>query len=67
MRGVVTRTRIEGTRGGSPWGIVTLSTDAGEVSARDRIDVEVGNTAALRVTRYVAFTDNVRVGEGEIV
>ena len=67
LNGVVTRTRIQGTRGSEPYGLVTLATDYGELSIRGTTDVEVGAKTALRVNRYVAFTDQQKVGECEVL
>lgn len=67
LQGVVTRTRIQGTRDGAPYGLVTLATKHGEISVRGTADVEVGMNTALRVHRYVAFADQQKVGEGELV
>ena len=67
VQGVVTRTRIQGTRDGAPYGLVTLATEYGELSVRDATNVEVGKNTALRVRRYVAFAGQQKVGEGELV
>lgn len=67
VRGIVVRKRVEGTRDGSPFGLVTLSTDFGEVSVRGAIHVETGNETALRVNRYVSFRDRQRIDEVELV
>lgn len=67
VKGVVTRTRIQGTRDSVPYGLVTLATEHGELSVRCAADVEVGSHTALRVHRYVAFAGQQKVGEGEIV
>ena len=65
--GVVTRIRVQGTRDSTPHGLVTLSTEHGELSVRGAVDVEVGTNTALRVNRYVAFAGQRKVGEGELV
>jgi glycerol transport system ATP-binding protein len=67
LSGVVSRTRIQGTRGGKPWGLVSLATDYGDLAVRGAIDVAPGTEAVLRVHRYVAFRDQQKVGEGELV
>jgi glycerol transport system ATP-binding protein len=67
LAGVVTRTRIQGTRNGIPYGLITLKTEHGELSVRDAADVEVGRRTAMRVHRYVAFAGERKVGEGEFV
>ena len=67
VRGVVARKRVEGTRGGMPFGLVTLATEFGDVSVRGPVDCEVGAESGLRVRRYVAFQDEVRTGEIELV
>lgn len=67
VQGVVTRMRIEGTRDGSPYGLVTIATDHGELAVRGQIAVEIGAAAGLRVNRYVEFHDNRRTGEVELV
>ena len=67
LQGVVTRTRIQGTRDGAPYGLVTLATQHGELSVRGAADVKVGRNTALRVRRYVAFAGQQKVGEGELV
>ncbi len=58
VRGVVTRTRVQGTRDSVPYGLVTLATEYGELSVRGAADMEVGTKTALRVHRYVAFASN---------
>ena len=67
VQGVVTRTRIQGTRAGESFGVVTLATEHGELSVRGAANVELGQKTALRVHRYIAFEDKVSVGEGDLV
>ena len=67
VRGVVTRTRMQGTHGDIPHGMVTLSTEHGELSIRGAVDVAVGTSTALRINRYVTFAGQQRIGGGELV
>ncbi len=67
VQGVVTRTRMQGTRDGIPHGVVTLSTEYGDLSVRGAADVDVGASTALRLKRYVTFAGQQRIGEGELV
>jgi glycerol transport system ATP-binding protein len=67
LQGVVRRIRIQGTRDGRPYGVVTLDTAYGELSVRGAADVDTGTATALRVSRYVAFENQHRVGDGELV
>lgn len=67
LPGIVTRTRIQGTRDGVPYGLVTLATEHGELSVRGAAGIEVGTHTALRVHRYVAFAGQRKVGDGELV
>lgn len=67
LKGVVTRTRVQGTRESEPFGLVTLATDFGELSVRASTDVQVGTNTALRVNRYVAFAEKQKVGESELL
>ena len=67
VQGVVTRTLIQGTRDSEPYGLVTLETEYGELLVRGATNRRVGDNTALRVHRYVAFTNQQRVGEGELV
>ncbi len=67
VQGIVTRTRLQGTRDGIPHGVVTLSTDYGELSIRGAADVTVGTSTAVRLKRYVSFARQKRVGGGELV
>jgi glycerol transport system ATP-binding protein len=67
VQGVVTRTLIQGTRDSEPYGLVTLATEYGELLVRGATNRRVGESTALRVHRYVAFTNQQRVGEGELV
>jgi len=67
LKGVVTRTRVQGTRESEPYGLVTLATDFGELSVRASTDVQVGTNTALRVNRYVAFAEKQKVGESEVL
>ena len=67
VKGVVARARVQGTRDGAPFGLVTLETEYGDLSVRGVADLKVGTETALRVLRYVAFTDKQKVGECELV
>jgi glycerol transport system ATP-binding protein len=67
VQGVVTRTLIQGTRDSEPYGLVTLATEYGELLVRGETNRRVGDNTALRVNRYVAFTNKQKVGEGELV
>jgi len=67
VAGIVSRIRVQGTRGGAPYGIVTLATEYGDVSIRGPADVDAGVETALRVRRYVAFEGRQRIGEGQLV
>lgn len=67
LPGVVTRARVFGTREGVAFGLVTLATEHGELSVRANTEVAVGTETALRVQRYVAFANQHKVGEGELV
>ena len=67
VRGMVVRMRVEGTRDGSPFGLVTLSTDFGDVSVRGPANCEVGMEYGLHVQRYVAFQGEHKVDEVERV
>ncbi len=67
VKGVVKSTRVQGTRGGEPYGLVMLETEYGELAIRGEISRAVGEHTALSVHRYVAFSDKQKVGEGEFV
>lgn len=67
VRGTVTGIRVQGTRDGVPFGLVTLATEHGELSVRGVADVEIGRKTALGVRRYIAFSAQQKVGEGELV
>jgi len=67
LRGVVSRTRIQGTRDGKPWGLVSLSSEHGDLAVRGVADVAVGTETAIQVRRYVAFRQQQQVGLGEFV
>ena len=67
VKGVVTRTRVQGTRDNAPYGLVMLATEYGELSVRSAANLEVGTRTALRVRRYVAFASEQKVGEGELI
>jgi glycerol transport system ATP-binding protein len=67
LRGVVSRTRIQGTRDGKPWGLVSLDTAHGELVVRGVADVTVGAETGIRVRRYVAFRQQQKVAQGELV
>lgn len=67
VKGIVTRSRVLGTRNSAPYGLVTLATDHGELFVRGATDLEIGTSTALRVQRYVAFADKQKVGECELV
>ena len=63
--GVVTRVRTQGTRDGARYGITTLDTEFGELTVRGAIYKESGTNTALRIDRYVAFSDQRRVSTVE--
>jgi glycerol transport system ATP-binding protein len=77
VQGVVSRVRIQGTRMGQPYGLVTLSTEHGEVSVRGALGLgdqgvgdqvlSAGAATGVRLHRYVAFSSQLKVGEGELV
>jgi glycerol transport system ATP-binding protein len=67
VQGIVSRTRVQRTQNSIPYGLVTLATEHGELSVRGVVNVEVGTNTALRVRRYVAFANQQKVGEGELV
>lgn len=67
IRGAVSRVRLQGTRDGVAYGVVSIATDHGELSVRGVADCQVGQNTALSVRRYVAFADQRKVGEGELV
>ncbi len=67
LEGVVKQTRTQGTRNGDPFGVVTLTTEHGDLSVRGKAFVKVGTHTALRVRRYVAFAGQRKVGAGELI
>jgi len=72
VQGVVTRLRTQGTRMGQPYGLVTLSTQYGEVSVRGAMHVgdqllSTGASIGVQLQRYVAFSSQLKVGAGELV
>jgi glycerol transport system ATP-binding protein len=67
LRGVIVRKRVEGTRSGLPFGLVTVSTEFGDVSVRGSTDFEIGAEAGLRVRRCITFREQLRSGEVEFV
>ncbi|MGI9262031.1 MAG: ABC transporter ATP-binding protein [Woeseiaceae bacterium] len=66
ISGSIKRIRIQATENGVPIGLVTLETSHGEIVVRGEANLRVGTHAALSVNRYVAFTNETRVGEGAI-
>jgi len=72
LRGVVSRTRMQGTRDGRPFGLVTLTTRFGPLVVRTAMADESllqaqGQELGLRVHRYVGFHGQRRVAQGELV
>jgi glycerol transport system ATP-binding protein len=69
LRGRVTRERVLGTRDGEPFGLVTIDTAHGLVTVRGRLPraALLGRETGIRVQRYVAFVDELKVGEGEFL
>lgn len=73
VQGLVTRIRIQGTRAGLPYGLVTVATEHGELSVRGELslggekELVVGDSVAIHVHKYVAFEAQHKVGEGELV
>ncbi len=65
LAGVVSRVRTQGTRQGTPWGVTTLATDHGELAVRGPAVREPGDRTALRVDRWIAFSDQRRVSASE--
>jgi glycerol transport system ATP-binding protein len=72
IMGEVKRKRVQGTRHGSPFGLVTLDTAYGPLAVRGDLtlndqEVNIGTRLGIQVARYVAFTEQLKVGEGERV
>lgn len=67
VAGVVTRVRTQGTRDGARYGITTLDTEHGDLSVRGTIDRDPGAKTALRIHRYVTFSNQRKVGASEHV
>ena len=69
LRGKVTRERVLGTRDGAPFGLVTIDTAHGLVTVRGKLPGAGlrGHEMGIRVQRYVAFVDGLKVAEGELV
>ena len=65
----VNRVRLQGTRGGEPYGLVSLATDHGELVVRGALPTlpTPGQATGVRVQRYVAYQDGLKVAEGELV
>jgi len=64
LAGTVSRLRTLGTRDGVAWGITTVATEFGELAVRGPIDLvnqSPGTKTALKVQRYVAFANRMRV------
>ncbi len=66
LAGSVGRVRLLGTRGGVAEGLVTVFTEHGEVNVRGPVEVQEGDAVGIRVDRYVAFADELRIAEGEL-
>ena len=69
LRGTVIRERVQGTRAGAPFGLLTIDTDHGPLTVRGPLphDSLLGSASGLRVQRYVAFNNGLKVAEGELV
>ena len=69
IRGTVQRQRLQGTRNGSGFGLTTLDTPHGLLCVRGEMPSSslLGQTNGIRVLRYVAFENKLKVGEGELV
>ena len=66
LPGEVKRVRVQGTRSGEPYGLVTCATPYGELSVRTTLVVEGvqvtrGQKLAIAVQRFVIFADGKRV------
>ena len=66
IAGSVGRVRLLGTRGGVAEGLVTVLTEHGEVNVRGPVEVREGDAVQIRVDRYVAFAEELRIAEGEL-
>lgn len=67
IAGSVRRIRIQSTSNGKPFGLTMLDTEFGEIAIRGETSLEIGQQTALRVTRYVSFTNEKKVGESAFV
>jgi len=69
LRGEVVAERRQGTRDGAPWGLVTLATPHGRIAVRGALPEQslLGTDAGVRVLRYVAFCNSLKVDAGELV
>ena len=69
LRGQVVRERLQGTRGGAPYGLLTIDSAQGLLTVRTSLPEEslLGTQVGVRVQRYVAFQDQRQVAAGEFV
>lgn len=70
LTGEVLRIRVQGARAGKPFGLLTLATDHGEVAVRGEFPdaaVGVGNRLNLQLSRCIAYTDQRKVSDIELV
>ena len=73
VQGSVVSVRIQGTRAGLPYGLVTVATDHGELAVRGELTSDgesllcAGERVAIRLHKYVVFKARRKVGAGEFV
>lgn len=69
IRGTVIRERLQGTRAGARFGLLTINSAYGPLTVRGPLPGGslMGSEIGLRVQRYVAFSNQLKVAEGELV
>ena len=69
LRGPVIRERVQGTRDGKPFGLLTIDSPYGLLNVRGPMPAasQLGVKTGVRVARYVAFSNQLKVAEGELL
>ena len=58
LTGQVKRVRMTGDREGQPWGVMTVTTEWGDVAVQGAIDVASGDVVEVQVAHHVLYRNN---------
>ncbi|EED33405.1 sn-glycerol-3-phosphate import ATP-binding protein UgpC 1 [gamma proteobacterium NOR5-3] len=70
ITGKILRIRVQGAQAGKPFGLLTVATDHGEVAVRGEFPdaaVSAGDRLHMQLTRCIAYTDQRKVSDIELL